>query len=82
VYNITDSIAQAICHIIRTITMIFTYKVKVKFTLEQAMKAHRGGEVYLYSFFNLGARWGGWSTPRPGRSTPGKDPVPNVYEAG
>ena len=23
---------------------------------------------------------GGWSTPRPGRFTPRKDPVPNVYE--
>ena len=26
--------------------------------------------------------WGGWSTPRPGRFTPGKDPVPIVQEAG
>ena len=25
---------------------------------------------------------GGWSTPRPGRLTPGKDPVPIVQEAG
>ena len=25
---------------------------------------------------------GGWSTPRPGRFTPGKDPVPTVHEAG
>ena len=34
----------------------------------------RGGvELQLYSFFNLGARWGGWSTPRPGRFTPGKE---------
>ena len=24
---------------------------------------------------------GGWSTPRPGRFTPGKDPVPTVQEA-
>jgi hypothetical protein len=24
-------------------------------------------------FFNPGTRWGGWSTPRPGRFTPGKD---------
>ena len=37
--------------------------------------------VYLYSFFNLGARWGGWSTPRSGRLTRGKDPVLNVEEA-
>ena len=28
-----------------------------------------GVEVQLYSFFNLGARWGGWSTPRSGRFT-------------
>ena len=25
---------------------------------------------------------GGWSTPRPGRFTPGKDPIPLVKEAG
>ena len=27
-------------------------------------------------------RWGRWSAPRPGRFTPGKDPVPIVQEAG
>ena len=45
------------------------------FTLKQATKAQRGADVQLYTSFNLGARWGGWSTPRPGRFTPGKDPV-------
>jgi hypothetical protein len=30
-------------------------------------------EVYLY-FFNLGARWGGWSAPCSGRFTTGKEP--------
>jgi hypothetical protein len=36
----------------------------------------RGGiEVYLYSFFNLGDIWGGWSTPRLGYFTPGRDMV-------
>jgi hypothetical protein len=35
--------------------------------------ADRGVEVLLYSFFNLGAGWGAWLTPRPGRVTsPGK----------
>ena len=29
-----------------------------EFTLEQATKGQRGVEVSLYSFFNLGARWG------------------------
>jgi hypothetical protein len=41
----------------------------VKFALEQVMKAY---------FINLGVRWGGWSTPYPGRFSPGKDPVPVV----
>jgi hypothetical protein len=27
------------------------------------MKAQRSVEVEPYSFFNLGARWGGWSSP-------------------
>jgi hypothetical protein len=34
-------------------------KLKVKFTLEQTTKALRGVDVYLHSFFNLGARYGG-----------------------
>jgi len=38
--------------------------------------------VYLYSFFNLGVRWGGRSRPLSGRFNPGKDPVPIVLEAG
>jgi hypothetical protein len=33
-------------------------------------------------FLDLGARRGGWSGPRPGRFTLGKDPVPIVQEAG
>jgi hypothetical protein len=31
---------------------------------------------------DLGARRGGWSAPRPGIFTPGKDPVPTVHDAG
>ena len=27
----------------------------------------------VYYFFNLGARWGGWLTPRSGRFTSGND---------
>jgi hypothetical protein len=41
-------------------------KVKAKFTLEEATKAQRALDG------------GGWSTPRTGRSTTGKDPVPIV----
>jgi hypothetical protein len=37
----------------------------------------RGGvEAQLYSFFNLGARGGGWLTPHRGRFTPGKTRYP------
>ena len=54
-------------------------KLKLKFTLEQGTKDQRGSRgIALLFFFNLGARWGGWSTPLPGRFTPGKDPVPIV----
>jgi len=53
-------------------------KVKVNFTLEQATKAQREQMYSSNSSFNLGARGGGWSTPRPGRSTPGKGTVPIV----
>ena len=43
--------------------------VKVKLTLEQTMEAQRGRglEVYFYSFFNLGTRWG-WPVPGAPRS--------------
>jgi hypothetical protein len=40
-------------------------KSKAKFTLEQAMKAQRQAEVYLYSFFNLSARWRSVVNPTP-----------------
>ena len=44
---------------------------------------HEGGvDVYLYTFFNLDARWDGLSTPRLCRFSPGKDPEPIVQEAG
>jgi hypothetical protein len=55
-------------------------KVKVKSTLEQAMKAQRGNRSIALLFFNLDARWGGWSTPHPGRFTLGKDPLPIVED--
>jgi len=51
----------------------------IKFTPEQATKALRGVEVQIYSFFNLGARWGECSTARPGRFTPReRSPAPIV----
>ena len=46
------------------------------------MKAQRESRGIALPFFNLGARWGGWSTSRTGRLTPGIDPIPIVEEAG
>jgi len=47
---------------------------------------HDGPEVgkrYTYTLSLTSAPYGGgWSTPRPGRFTPGKDTVPTVQEAG
>jgi hypothetical protein len=52
--------------------------LEVKFPTE----AQRGSRGIAILFFNLGARRGGWSTPRPERFTPGEGPVPFVQEAG
>ena len=41
-------------------------------------RSRDGVEAQLNSFLNLGVRWGRFSTPRPGRFTPGTDPVPTV----
>ena len=71
----------------QVITGVFTkcwcYQIEyragnVKFTLEKAMKAQRGSRCIAELFFNHTLGVGGWSTPRPGRFTPGKDPAPIV----
>jgi len=40
-------------------------QAKVKFTQKQVTRAQRWIILQLHSFFNLDARRGGWSTPRP-----------------
>ena len=60
------------------------YKGKGKI---QTTTGHEGPEVeksYSSALSSTSALdgGGGWSTPRPGRFTPGKDPVPIVQEAG
>ena len=63
-------------------------KVKVKVTLVQALRlctdstARRGSRGIAISFLDHGTRRGEGSASRPGRSSPGKDPVPIVQEAG
>jgi hypothetical protein len=54
-------------------------KVKVKFTLEQVTKPQRGSRGIALLFpLSPALDRGGWSTPRPGRFNPGKDPLPIV----
>ena len=55
-------------------------KVKVKFTLEQAKKPRGGCSSTLSLTSALDGDW--WSTPLPGRFTPGKDPLPFVQKVG
>jgi hypothetical protein len=47
--------------------------IKVKFSLERAMKAQRGSRVIVLLSLNPALDEGGWSTPRPGRFTPGEE---------
>jgi hypothetical protein len=56
---------------------IYAIKVKIKVTLEQVTKAHRGSRSVAVLFI-LGTRWDGLSKPRFGCFTPGKIPVPIV----
>ena len=53
-------------------TRIIKVTIKVKLALEQAIKARGGVTVQIYSFFNFGSG-SGWSRPRPGSFTSGKE---------
>jgi hypothetical protein len=56
---------------------------KVKFILEQAMKAQSGSRAIVYSFFNLSARLGWVVNTMPWPLYPlAKGPVPTVQEGG
>jgi hypothetical protein len=55
---------------------------KVKVPCKRPRRARDGGRGTALLFLYFGARRGGWSAPRPGRFTPGKNPVPIVQEAG
>jgi len=48
-------------------------RVKVQVTPEQATKVRRESRGQLYLSMNSALDRGGWSTPRPGRFTPGRE---------
>ena len=56
-------------------------KVTIKFALQQSTKSQRGEQRYS-STFSLTSTLdgGGWSTPRPGRFTPGKEIHYQLYK--
>jgi hypothetical protein len=58
------------------------YMVKVKRSLYGPELTYGVDRGIALPFLDLGARRGGWSAPRSGRFTLGKDPVPIVQEAG
>ena len=56
-----------------------TLKVKGKVLPRTGQEGPLGEQMYSYTLLSTSALdGGGWSTPRPGRFTPGKDPVPIV----
>ena len=65
-------------HVVRHILML---KI-LHFVNPRPMTCRKGVEVWLYSFFNLGVRWGGWLTLCPDHFAFRNDPVPVVWEAG
>jgi hypothetical protein len=72
-------------HRILILTFIFqpSYKQKKSSPYNRPLwRRGGGGRGIALLIRDLGARSGGWSAPRPGRFTPGKDPVPIVQEAG
>ena len=56
--------------------------MKVKFTLEQATKAHWGSRGIALLSLTSELDGGGWSTPRPGRFTPAKTRYPLYSRVG
>ena len=48
----------------------------------QSLPADPAIPVRYMTKIKLTLEGGGWSTPRPGRLTPGNDPIPTVQQAG
>ena len=67
--------------------MLAKYKIKVKVTIEQAMKAQRRADIQLYSSFNLCGRWGvdgqshAAAAPRAGLDGCGKSRPPPGFDS-
>ena len=65
------------------IYIIYLVKGKGKVLPRTGHECPEGEQMYSSTLPLISVLDGsGWPTPRPGRFTPGKDPVPNVQEAG
>ena len=63
--------------------LMMGYKGKGKGRPRTGHEGPEGKQMYSYTLPSTSALdAGGWSAPRPGHFTPGKDPVPIVQEAG
>ena len=66
----------------KTVIVILTAIVKVKFTLQEPMKTHRGSRGIALLFLNLVTKWGWVVSATPWPPYPrGRDPEPIVQEA-
>jgi hypothetical protein len=60
--------------------VVWLQSERLKFTLEQTMKAQRRSTGIPYSFFNLDARWGRWFKDKPRLLYTANDPVTIVED--
>jgi hypothetical protein len=58
------------------------YIYKVNLSISHIMKAHKGDEIYIHQIWISALNGSAWSTPRPGRSIPEKEPRFHLNEAG
>jgi hypothetical protein len=82
---LTLSDIKPLRYVVRTGYNAYIYINKYKKFKSSRYRPNRPGgcvELQLYSFLNSALEGGGCSAPRPGRFTPGKDPVPIVQNAG
>ena len=71
-----DNVEHVLVKYDSTHVNILRIKIKAKFTLENATKVQKGRRGIALLFLQPRRQTrGGWSTSRPDRFTPGKDPV-------
>ena len=70
------SLSQSSCSPMYSVLKAPSFHLLPLLCVRLSVKGKGEVEMTLYSFFSLGARWGGWLTPRPGRFSPEMAPFP------